>query len=131
MVGILLLTHYRIGHALLEGAAHVVGRALERCEAIAVDRDDDPVQVLEVARGLLATLDEGDGVLVLADLFGASPANVASQLAEPGRVTVLTGVNLPMLVRSVCYRQLPLAQVVDKALEGARNGIKSVESGEP
>lgn len=130
MVGVLLLCHYRLGDALIECATHVVGQRPERCEAIAVDRDDDPAAVLGKAQALLKQLDSGDGVLVLADLFGATPANVASKLVRQDQVAVLTGVNLPMLVRSLCYRQLPLAAVVDKALEGARNGIIAVESGE-
>jgi len=130
MVGILLLCHYRLGDALIECATHVLGQKPERCAAIAVDRDDDPTQVLAKAQALLDTLDSGAGVLVLADLFGATPCNVASKLAVPDKVAVLTGVNLPMLVRSLCYRQLPLSGVVEKALEGARNGMLAVESGE-
>lgn len=131
MVAVLLLAHYQLGNALIECAAHVVGRQPERCQAIAVGREDDPAALLKQARHLLEELDEGDGVLVLCDVFGATPANVAAQLGVPGRVEVLAGVNLPMLVRALCYRQLPLAQVVEKALDGARNGIVSmVESGE-
>lgn len=130
MVGVLLLCHYRLGDALIECATHVLGQRPERCEAIAVDRDDDPAQVLLQAQALLKEVDSGDGVLVLADLFGASPANVASRLARKDQVAVLTGVNLPMLVRGLCYRQLPLQGVVEKALEGAKNGMIAVESGE-
>lgn len=127
MVGVLLVCHYHLGEALLECAQHVLGAPPERCAALAVGRDDCPDSVEEKARRLLDVLDGGDGVLVLADLFGATPANAAQRLAEPGRVRAAAGLNLPMLVRALCYRALPLDEVMAKALEGARNGILDMQ----
>ena len=71
-------------------------------------------------------VDGGHGVLVLTDAFGATPGNVATQLAEPGRVAVVAGVNLPMLLRAVCYRAGPLAELVTKAMAGGEQGIVQV-----
>jgi PTS system ascorbate-specific IIA component len=68
-------------------------------------------------------LDEGNGVLVLTDMLGATPSNIAARLAAPGRVAVVAGVNLPMLVRALTYRAQPLAVVVEKAISGGREGV--------
>ena len=68
-------------------------------------------------------LDEGDGVLVLTDMYGATPGNIALKLLEPGRVEGVAGVNLPMLVRALTYREQGLAVVVEKALSGGVEGV--------
>ena len=78
------------------------------------------------ARRLVQEVDSGQGVLVLTDAFGATPGNVATQLAEPDRVAVVAGVNLPMLLRAVCYRAGPLAELVAKAMAGGEQGIMQV-----
>ncbi|AXK39270.1 PTS fructose transporter subunit IIA [Crenobacter cavernae] len=127
MVGVLLLCHYQLGDALIECATHVLGGPPERCAALAVGRDEDPDVVEEKARRLIDVLDAGDGVVVLTDLFGATPANVAARLAEPGHVRVAAGLNLAMLVRALCYRGLAIDDVMIKALEGARNGILDMQ----
>jgi PTS system ascorbate-specific IIA component len=75
------------------------------------------------ARHMAEALDSGEGVLVLADLFGSSPANIANALTGSGRVHVLTGVNLPMLVRVLNYPRLPLSEIAQKALSGGRDGV--------
>ena len=68
-------------------------------------------------------LDEGDGVLVLTDVYGATPGNIAARLLEPGKVEGIAGVNLPMLVRALTYRNEPLRTVVAKAMSGGVEGV--------
>jgi PTS system ascorbate-specific IIA component len=79
--------------------------------------------VLPRALRLVRQLDSGDGVLVLTDVYGATPANVAARVLAPGRVEGVAGVNLPMLVRALTYRNEPLATVVAKAMSGGVEGV--------
>lgn len=116
-VGILLLTHGHLGDALVACAQHVLGGKLPEQLATLSAGQDEPVEEVEAkARALLATLDQGAGVLVLSDLLGATPARVAARLIEPGKVEVLSGVSLPMLLRAVNYRNRLLPALAKKAL---------------
>jgi PTS system ascorbate-specific IIA component len=113
-------------------AAHVYACAPERAGAqlrvFDVQPDSDTAANVDAARALLREIDTGSGVLVLTDAFGASPGNVAAQLAEPGRVAVIAGVNLPMLLRALCYRDDTLAEIAEKALAGGSQGVMQVAS---
>ena len=116
-VGILLLTHGRLGEALVECASHVLGGKVPEHIAILSAGQDEPVdEVAAKARQLLATLDQGGGVLVLTDLLGATPARVAARMIEPGKVEALSGVSLPMVLRAINYRHRLLPALVQKAL---------------
>ena len=111
----------------LVGVRDVVDKeGLDRVFDVQPD-SDTPANVVQ-ARALLREVDAGAGVLVLTDAFGASPGNVASQLAEPGRVAVIAGVNLPMLLRALCYREGSLAETTEKALAGGTQGVMQVAS---
>ena len=87
---------------------------------------DDPVDLLPAARELVARLDTGSGVLILSDLFGATPCNLAAKLAKPGRVEVIAGVNLPMLVRAFTYRNRGMEQTIKKAISGDCDGVQHI-----
>lgn len=116
-VGILLLTHGRLGEALVECARHVLGGQVPVELAVLSAGQDEPVDEVETkARQLLANLDQGGGVLVLTDLLGATPARVATRLIEPGRVEALSGISLPMLLRAINYRNRLLPALAKKAL---------------
>jgi PTS system ascorbate-specific IIA component len=80
---------------------------------------DEALALIGQAKARVADLDSGDGVLLLTDLFGATPANLSRELLQPGRVAGAAGVSLPMLLRAVNYRQLPLEALRDKALTAA------------
>ena len=123
MVGILLITHGALGENLLRAAAHTLGGQPERAESLRVADRDAPESLLSQAREALARVDDGSGVLVLADMFGATPANVAAKLLANGRVEGLAGANLPMLVRALAHRDEPLAAVLEKARSGATEGV--------
>jgi PTS system ascorbate-specific IIA component len=123
MVGILLLTHYALGEQLLIGARHVLGGRDIRAACVALGREDDPETLFPQVRETVRALDDGSGVLILTDLYGASPANLAYRLIEPGRVEAVAGVNLPMVVRAACYAHEALEVVVSKAVTGGLEGV--------
>jgi PTS system ascorbate-specific IIA component len=135
MIGVLLIAHAPLASALAAAAAHVYSCAPERAargvRALDVMPDADVEATVAQARKLVGEIDDGSGVLVLADAFGASPGNIARRLIEPGRVAVLAGVNLPMLLRALCYRDGTLAQTVDKALAGGASGMLQVAAETP
>jgi PTS system mannose-specific IIA component len=128
MVGILLLTHAPLGQAFITAVAHVFRGPTERFEAIDVTADQDPAEVHELARQAIARLDEGSGVLVITDIKGGTPANCCNSLADAGRVEVIAGISLPMLLRAITYRRDTLDVVVEMALAGAQNGAVRVDN---
>jgi PTS system ascorbate-specific IIA component len=123
MVGILIVAHGAFGEALIHCASHVLGRRPMLVGQIGVTVHDEPEALLPQARELLRQLDEGDGVLVLTDMLGATPSNIATRLLAPGRVEGVSGVNLPMLIRALTYREEPLASVLAKAASGGCEGV--------
>jgi len=129
MVGLLLITHYGLGQSFTECARHFFGADPGNLAVMAVDKNDDPDQLLAYARSLIAHLDQGEGVLVLTDMVGGTPSNVASRLVVPGRIEAVAGLSLPMLVRSLCYCGQPLADLVEKALAGGREGVQNITQG--
>ena len=129
MIGIVVISHAPLATALLSCARHVFGQDAVQSEAIDVVADAEPAALIERAQTAIAAVDGGEGVLVLVDLFGATPGNIAMQLASPGRVEVIAGANLPMLLRVLTYRgELQLAELTDKALAGGASGIMKIAS---
>ena len=128
MVGILLITHNGLGDSLVDCVRHVMGSVPSNVKVLSVLADDDPQARENEARAFIAQLDRGDGVLLLSDLFGATPCNIARRLYQPGRVEGVSGVNLPMLLRAVCHSDKPLAEVAQKALESGCNCILPINS---
>ncbi len=122
-IGLLIITHNRIGEELL----HTATRMLDMCplltETIAVQTDSDPDRLRQQAHTAVERLEQGDGVLVLTDMFGSTPSNIATTLCEAGRVSVVAGLNLPMLVRVLNYPHLDLVTLTDKALDGGMLGV--------
>lgn len=123
MIGILIITHGTFGDSLLECANHMLGNAPPQIASLAVSSRDDPYSVIPKAQALVASVNSGDGVLVLSDMYGATPCNIVTQILQPGVVEGVAGVNLPMLVRVMTYRQEPLMVLVEKALSGGREGV--------
>ena len=123
MIGILILTHEDLGNHMIRCASHVVGMKPPQLIHLGIFIQDNPDIVLSKARVLVKQLDSGDGVLVLSDIFGATPCNIASRLIQPGKVECIAGINLPMLVRVLTYRNEPLPVVVEKGLSGGKCGV--------
>jgi PTS system ascorbate-specific IIA component len=128
MVGILLMTHAPLGQAFIAAAAHVFRGPTERFEAIDVTADQDTNEVHRLALEAIRRLDDGDGVLVITDIKGGTPSNCCNSLAEAGRVEVIAGISLPMLLRAITYRRDTLDVVVEMALAGAQNGAVRVDN---
>jgi mannose PTS system EIIA component len=127
MAGILIIAHAPFATALRECITHIYGGLPARIGAIDVMADCDPVEVRAFARSEIDRLKEENGAIVLTDVFGATPANIAQSLASDS-VCVLAGVNLPMLVRAVCYRTTPLGTLRDKSLQGGSKGIQELDA---
>jgi len=127
MIGILIVSHGAFGEALIHSASHVLGKRPVYLRQLGVTVHDEPEATLPVAEDLIRFLDQGAGVLVLTDIYGATPSNIATRLLRPGRVEGIAGVNLPMLIRALNYRDEPLLAVRDKALEGACEGVVRME----
>jgi PTS system ascorbate-specific IIA component len=123
MIGILLITHGTYGEALVQNACHVLNKRPVQLNQLGVAAQDDPLDLLPLARRMLEVVDNGKGVLVLTDIFGASPANLALKLLEPGRIEGLAGVNLPMLLRALTYREKGWEILLARARDGGRDGI--------
>ncbi|OGA33508.1 MAG: PTS fructose transporter subunit IIA [Betaproteobacteria bacterium RIFCSPLOWO2_12_FULL_64_23] len=123
MVGILIVAHGAFGEALIHCASHVLGERPPQVLQLGVTMDDDPEAILPQAEELVKQLDQGQGVLVFGDILGATPCNVATRLLVPGRVEGISGVNLPMLIRALTYREEALASVTEKALSGGVAGV--------
>ncbi len=123
MIGILIISHGAFGEALIHCASHVLGKRPLRVRQVGVTMHDDPDAMLPVAQELVKQLDDGDGVLILSDILGATPSNLATRLLQPGHIEGVSGVNLPMLIRALTYREEPLAIVVEKAISGGTAGV--------
>jgi mannose PTS system EIIA component len=131
MAGILIIAHAPLATALRECIAHIYGGCPARIGALDVLPDSDPAEVVAQANSEIERLREDNGALVLTDMFGATPSNIAARLATVPEVRVLAGVNLPMLVRAVCYRATPLDTLVEKALAGASKGVQTIGPSTP
>lgn len=123
MVGILVVAHNALGESLVDCVKHVLGEVPPNLKVLSVYAADDPQQKLEEGRELIKQLDSGGGVLILADIFGATPSNVGRQLCHTDRVMGVAGVNLPMLLRVVCYPNKTMPELARIALEGGRECI--------
>ena len=123
MVGILIVSHGTFGESLIHCASHVLGRRPLFLRQLGVTVHDDPEALHPVALDLIRFLDQGAGVLVLTDLYGATPSNIAAGILVPGRVEGIAGVNLPMLLRALTYREEPLAALIEKAISGGADGV--------
>lgn len=122
-VGVLLITHDPLGHVLRATADAILGHCPLPLEVLTVPLDADPDLTAAEAHRLATALDKGAGVLVLTDLYGSTPGNIACRLLEWEQIRVVSGVNLPMLLKVCNYHTLDLDQLADKAASGGRDGI--------
>ena len=124
-VGILLVTHSDIGKQLLLTATSVFGKNPFRVELLSVDNYDQPCDVKELAEKYVKFLDNGAGVLVLTDIIGTTPSNIASSI-DHKRIKVVAGLNLSMILNVFNYPEDSLDQLSIKALEGGIQGVSKV-----
>ena len=126
MIGILIITHGTLGESLIHCASHVLNKRPPRLQQLGVTAQDDPAMLLPQARALVKELDGGDGVLILTDIYGGTPSNMASKLLIPGKVEAVAGVSVPMLIRVLTYRDRDLPTIVTKAISGGCEGVMRV-----
>lgn len=123
-VGILLITHSGIGCALLNVAHGTFGQLPLAVLHLSVSRDPEPEILTAKASHMVRKLDSGSGVLVLTDMFGSTPSNIAQSLQNQGcNIRVISGLNLPMLFRALNYPHLALGPLAKKAVDGGKDGI--------
>jgi PTS system mannose-specific IIA component len=129
MNAILIIAHAPLAHALRQCALHVFPDCGMHVAAIDVQPNLPPEETLATARIAMEQLTRAapvNGVLVLTDIFGATPSNVAQKLVDGVKSRLITGVNLPMLLRSVSYRNEPLEALVSRAVVGGTQGVMQV-----
>ncbi|HEU0189580.1 MAG TPA: PTS fructose transporter subunit IIA [Gallionella sp.] len=127
MIGILLVTHNGLGDSFVDCIKHVLGETPHNLKVLSVLAGDEPRQKLAEGQALIKQLDTGEGVLILADIFGATPSNVGRQLCHTEHVMGVAGVNLPMLLRVVCSPNKSLTELAKIAIEGGRECIVQME----
>lgn len=123
MIGIFLITHGTLGESLIQCACHVLNQRPPQLVQLGLASQDDPLDVLPLARDMLGWVDKGHGALLLTDIYGATPANVATKLIEPGRIEAIAGVNLPMLLRVLTYRERDMQTLLQRAVSGGCDGV--------
>lgn len=128
MIGIILVTHGRLAEELRLAMEHVVG-AQKAVEAVCIGPEDDMEQRRQDIRAAIERVDSGDGVVLLTDMFGGTPSNLAISMMERPKVEVIAGVNLPMLVKLAKVRSAEgLTQAVTCAQEAGRKYIAAASA---
>lgn len=129
-VGILIITHGRLCDHLIDTVRDMLGGKLSlQTEPLEVRSVADPDALIRQGQKLLDKLDDGSGVLVLTDAFGSTPSNIANKVATDRNARVVTGLNLPMLIRIYNYPKRPLAQLAETAVEGGQRGVMLCQRG--
>ncbi len=123
MIGILIIAHGSLGESLIHCVSHVLGKQPPQLAHFAVGTNDDPSDLYPQTQQMVNALNTGSGVLILSDMYGASPCNLVARLLAPGIIEGVAGVNLPMLVRVLNYRDKPIKTCLEKAISGGRDGV--------
>ncbi|MEQ1591002.1 MAG: PTS fructose transporter subunit IIA [Thiobacillaceae bacterium] len=127
MIGILVVAHGTLAESLVECATHVLGQRPTGLATLDFMGHADPDERTAILQARIAELDQGGGVLVLADIYGATPCNTLCRLLAPDHVEGVTGVNLPMLLKALNYRNsMPLLQLVERIVNGGRASIDHI-----
>lgn len=128
MISILLITHGELGKSLIECATHVLGDKPLFLESLSIENDCAHESMFKQISERINLLDQGDGVLILTDIFGATPCNIITKIIKPGKVSAIAGVNLSMLIRTISYRNEPFDSLISKAIQGAQDGIIHIQA---
>jgi len=123
MIGLILVTHGNLAEEFVRAMEHVVGPQ-DSVVPVCIGPNDDMEQRRDEIRDAIASVDSGKGVIVLTDLFGGTPSNLAISLLQAGKVEVIAGINLPMLIRLAGARnELSVTEAVAAARDAGRNYI--------
>lgn len=124
-IKILLITHENIGSALLKTVKRTFGELPMPTRVIAVNYHDDPENVVKKLEPIAAETSQDEGTLILTDMYGSTPCNIALALRHHKHLHVVSGLNLPMLIKVLNYPGIPLHKLVQKAIQGGRDGVVS------
>ena len=122
-VNVLLITHDNVGQALLEAAIKTLSFCPLSAEVLSIHSDSDPELSIQQAAQKTKELEHGQGVLILTDIYGSTPSNIACALSDIENIRIVSGINLPMLIRVLNYPNLELDELVLKAVSGGKEGI--------
>ena len=127
-IGILLLTHNDIGAQLLLAAKSTYGSIPIRTEVLSIDHYDKPSDLIGLTKQYVKLLEQGSGVLILTDMFGSTPSNIAKEFSCLKTVNIVSGVNLSMLLHIFNYPKLTLKDLTVKAIEGGKGGVIQIKN---
>lgn len=122
-VSVLIITHNSIGASLLGTVNFILKDIPIKTKVLSASQHSDIEELVEKALLIVREIDDGDGVLVLTDLLGSTPNNIAAKLLDHNNVSVVSGINLPMLLRVMNYPDLDIDQLTEKAISGGMDGI--------
>ena len=123
MVSIVVIAHSEIANSFAYCVEHILAKRVDSLHILAVKKTEDTESIFKRAEELIKKFHPENGVLILCDLFGATPCNIAQRLVVKDKVELITGLNLPMLIRAVSYVKSDLSTIVAKSIEGANAGI--------
>jgi len=123
MISLIILAQEDLGKGLLNAVEHVLGNQPSALAIQPIDYHQSQEALAQALAARIQKIDQGDGVLILADIYGSSHTNAACRLLVPGRIELVSGVNLPMLVRVLNYRNLSMDELLRKAQSGGAEGI--------
>lgn len=124
-VGLVILTHSQTGQSLANDAGFILGQSLNRIRCVPFRQSGRQITGESELRQAIERADQGEGVLVLTDLVGASPSNLMKSLLKEYHAAMVTGINLAMLIRVWNYRDSPLELLAHKAVQGGRRGVEA------
>lgn len=127
-VTVLLITHEEIGTALLQAAEQTLGDLPLECTVISVKDNTDPEELLPRLQQFIQQTDMGNGLLILTDLYGSTPSNIAKNLQNDSNIRVISGLNLPMIIKIMNYAKLSLDELAAKAIYGGKQGVVNCSS---
>ena len=123
-VNLLLVTHGRIGAEILDSARATFGGELPMlCNSVPISHDCEPDTVIAEIQRLVDALADNTELLILTDLYGATPCNITHHYAHHAKINIIAGVNLPMLIRVLNYSNSSSDELINKAISGGREGI--------
>ncbi len=128
MIALLVVAHGNLGECLIQCATFVLGKRPDALENLDLSACKDPADMLVRARSKVAELDQGEGVLVLTDVYGATPCNTVCKVIASHQIEAIAGVNLPMLLKALTYRGEGMEILLEKAVSGGQAGIFNIHS---
>jgi|TARA_B110000971_G_scaffold124329_1_gene127258 mannose/fructose-specific phosphotransferase system component IIA len=126
MIGILLVTHGEIGKSLIDCAAHILDNQPVSVESLSINSNNDLHKYSDIIAKKIKNLESGHGVLIMTDIYGATPCNLLSKFIEEDKVEVVTGINLPMLIKAISDRKDNINTLIHDSIKCAKKNIKKI-----